>query len=141
MKRPRLPVESAMLETIALIVAVLAAAGLSLTAWHWSDTRADQEAWRNLLSIPSPHSKGFDPAMVADLPEPARRYFTYMIAPGAPLYSAMMLDMRGELGFGDKDEPGYRLPTRVECGNHFGTDDYFPFFKAEIADIRPGDAP
>ncbi len=35
---------------------------------------------------------------------------------------------------------GYRLPTRVEGGNHFGTADYFPFFKAEITDIRfPGE--
>jgi hypothetical protein len=31
---------------------------------------------------------------------------------------------------------GYRLPTRVEGGNHFGTPDYFPFFKAEVSDIR-----
>ena len=31
---------------------------------------------------------------------------------------------------------GYRLPTRVEGGNHFGTPDYFPFFRAEVSDIR-----
>ena len=24
----------------------------------------------------------------------------------------------------------FNVPTRVEGGNHFGTDDYFPFFKA-----------
>lgn len=29
---------------------------------------------------------------------------------------------------------GYRLPTHVEAGNHFGTDDYFPFFVADISD-------
>lgn len=36
---------------------------------------------------------------------------------------------------------GFRLPTRVEAGNHFGTDDYFPFFIADITDVafpRPG---
>jgi hypothetical protein len=27
---------------------------------------------------------------------------------------------------------GYRLPTRVEGGNHFGTTDYFAFFKADV---------
>lgn len=27
---------------------------------------------------------------------------------------------------------GYRVPTRVEGGNHFGTDAYFPFYKARI---------
>ena len=31
---------------------------------------------------------------------------------------------------------GYRLPTRVDGGNFFGTDDYFPFFQAEISDVR-----
>jgi len=31
---------------------------------------------------------------------------------------------------------GYRLPMRVEGGNLIGTDDYFPFYKAEIRTIR-----
>lgn len=31
---------------------------------------------------------------------------------------------------------GYRLPTRVEGGNHFGADAYFPFFKARVTAIR-----
>jgi hypothetical protein len=31
---------------------------------------------------------------------------------------------------------GYMLPTAVEGGNHFGTDRYFPFFKARVSDIR-----
>lgn len=31
---------------------------------------------------------------------------------------------------------GYTLPTSVEGGNHIGTDEYFPFFKAKITDIR-----
>ncbi|MCU4653431.1 hypothetical protein N8I71_11340 [Roseibacterium sp. SDUM158016] len=31
---------------------------------------------------------------------------------------------------------GYRLPFRVEAGNMFGTDAYFPFFLAEVTDIR-----
>jgi hypothetical protein len=31
---------------------------------------------------------------------------------------------------------GYRLPTRVEGGNLFGTPDYFPFFKADVTSIR-----
>lgn len=30
---------------------------------------------------------------------------------------------------------GYRLPTRIEGGNWFGTDDYFPFFKARVTSI------
>jgi hypothetical protein len=31
---------------------------------------------------------------------------------------------------------GYRLPTRVEGGNHIGTSDYFPFFRADVMEIR-----
>jgi hypothetical protein len=30
---------------------------------------------------------------------------------------------------------GYRLPTHVEAGNHFGTDHYFPFFVADVTDV------
>lgn len=30
---------------------------------------------------------------------------------------------------------GYRLPMRVEGGNHIGTADYFPFFKADVTKI------
>jgi len=31
---------------------------------------------------------------------------------------------------------GYRLPFRVEAGNMFGTEDYFPFFLADVTEIR-----
>ena len=30
---------------------------------------------------------------------------------------------------------GYRLPMHVKGGNHFGTADYFPFFKADVTKI------
>ncbi|MDA1300673.1 MAG: hypothetical protein O2868_11410 [Proteobacteria bacterium] len=30
---------------------------------------------------------------------------------------------------------GYHLPTRVEGGNHFGTDHYFPFYKVQVTSI------
>lgn len=31
---------------------------------------------------------------------------------------------------------GYRLQTQVEGGNHIGTDDYFPFYRARVTSIR-----
>lgn len=31
---------------------------------------------------------------------------------------------------------GYRLPTTVIAGNHYGTEDYFPFFKAKVLGVR-----
>jgi len=46
-------------------------------------------------------------------------------------FGAVMSDFR-EVG-------GYRLPFRIEAGNMFGTADYFPFFLADVTDIRfPG---
>ena len=36
---------------------------------------------------------------------------------------------------GFREFGGFRLPTHVEAGNQFGTDDYFPFFVAEVTDI------
>ena len=35
-----------------------------------------------------------------------------------------------------RDFDGYRLPTRVEAGNHFGTEQYFPFYRAKVNNIR-----
>ncbi|MCP5381052.1 MAG: hypothetical protein H6912_01660 [Kordiimonadaceae bacterium] len=34
-----------------------------------------------------------------------------------------------------KNFDGYMLPTSIEAGNNFGTDDYFPFFKVKVLDI------
>jgi hypothetical protein len=35
-----------------------------------------------------------------------------------------------------RDFDGFCLPTRVEAGNFFETDDYFAFFKANVASVR-----
>ena len=41
----------------------------------------------------------------------------------------------GTLG-GFRSFGGYTLPTVVDGGNHFGSDDYFAFFRARVDDIR-----
>ena len=38
----------------------------------------------------------------------------------------------GEIGRFD----GYNLPTRVDGGNHYGTEDYHPFFRARLKSVR-----
>jgi hypothetical protein len=45
----------------------------------------------------------FDPAMLAGLPEIARRYFLHAIAPGTPLSKAVRLRMDGAFLLGDKN--------------------------------------
>lgn len=40
-----------------------------------------------------------------------------------------------------REVAGYRLPFCVEAGNMVGTDDYFPFFLADVTEIRFPGAP
>jgi hypothetical protein len=51
--------------------------------------------------------------MVADLPEPARRFFTFAIAPGTPLATAARIEMRGVLDLGSREAPN-PSPMRAE---------------------------
>jgi hypothetical protein len=50
----------------------------------------------------------FTPEMVAGLPDPARRYFLFAIAPRTPLRTVVELDMVGEIGLGNKERPNYQ---------------------------------
>ena len=34
-----------------------------------------------------------------------------------------------------QDFQGYRLPTHVEAGNHFGTEMYFPFYRVDVTEV------
>jgi hypothetical protein len=43
--------------------------------------------------------------MVADLPEPARRYLTWAIAPGTPLLTVAQFDMTGQFSMGTREAP------------------------------------
>lgn len=37
---------------------------------------------------------------------------------------------------GFREIAGFRLPTHVEAGNYFGTEDYFPFYLADVTNLR-----
>ena len=54
------------------------------------------ELWQR-LRIPAGGDL-FNPASVADLPAPARRYFLHAIAPGTPLARSVVLTMHGHIG-------------------------------------------
>lgn len=68
-------------------------------------------AWR-LLEARATSAGLFDPARLAALPEPARRYFGFVVAPGTPLATAVRLTMGGEMMLGDATRPR-NLPMRA----------------------------
>lgn len=61
-------------------------------------TPARQE-WLRLAATTAEPPR-FDPAMITDLPEPARRWLTHAIAPGTPLWPSVQLFMRGQIRIG-----------------------------------------
>lgn len=89
-------------------------AGLALSAWRRFDHRADRAAANRLRSVQPAQPARFDPAIVADLPEPARRYFLYTIAPDTPLYTVADITMLGRFGMGTKAKPGYLDMTATQ---------------------------
>jgi hypothetical protein len=93
-------------------IALLALLTLALRLWRVGDQRAVEAAWSRLLATAPGTVERFDPAMVEDLPEAARRYFQYTIAPGTPLMPVSEIRMVGEIGLGDRDAPGYQ-PMRA----------------------------
>jgi hypothetical protein len=72
------------------------------------DRRADRAEWQRLAAIQPADPGRFDPELVADLPEPARRYFMFAIQPGTPLLPVAEIDMTGKFSLGTKDDPVYR---------------------------------
>ncbi len=92
-----------------LLLAILLAflvIGLMLFGWRLNDRRIDTQVWGHLRNF-AENEGVYDPVMVKDLPEPARRYFNYTITEGAPLVRVVEIDMHGQLGLGDKAEPNY----------------------------------
>lgn len=91
-----------------MILAILGLCLLLLVALRLWDERADRMEWAHLAAT-QPTSPGvYDPVMVADLPEPAQRYFNFTIAPGTPLLTVAEIDMGGEFSLGTRDNPNYQ---------------------------------
>lgn len=84
---------------ILLLVSALAA-GLAL--WRAADAGADRAEMARLRALQPKEPGRFDPASVEALPEPARRFFRYAIAPGTPLRSVAEIEMRGTFRLGTK---------------------------------------
>lgn len=76
-----------------------------------ADHRADRTEARRLAEFQTSDRGRSDMSLVADLPEPARKYFAFAIAPGTPLYTVAEVSMTGRFALGDKEEPGYMEMT------------------------------
>ena len=74
--------------------------------------RAERDARQRLLVLQPATPAAFDVSMVAALPEPARRFFEFAIAPGTPLHTVAEIAMEGEFSLGNKSEPNY-MPMRA----------------------------
>jgi hypothetical protein len=88
--------------TIAALV-VFGAAVVSHFVYRF-DLLAARSAWTAVVAEEATPAQPFDPAVLSGLPEPARRYLAYSIAPGTPLRTTVELEMRGEFALGDRHE-------------------------------------
>lgn len=93
-----------------LLAAALPVGALMLRAGL--NRRADRLERARLAALQPACPDRFSPEMVATLPEPARRYFTFAILPGTPLWRVAEIEMRGRLGLGDRADPRYQ-PMRA----------------------------
>jgi hypothetical protein len=75
---------------------VLLAVAIVLVALRLRHDRELERVWRSLQVRPPDET--FDPASVAGLPEPARRYLLRAIAPGTPLARSVVVTLVGRIG-------------------------------------------
>lgn len=87
---------------VAGLLLVVAAAILAQIVYQF-DMRSARQAWAALAAREATVPCPFSPEMIADLPEPARRYLSYSIAPGTPIRTTVELNMRGQFALGDKE--------------------------------------
>ena len=92
-----------LLSLLALVAVVL----VGLAALRIFDMRADRREWARLLSFQPAQPALFDEAMIAELPEPAQRFFRFAIAPGTRLFRMAEIDMGGLFSLGTEEAPNY----------------------------------
>ena len=91
-----------------IIVGLILFLLLALLALRLFDDRAERLEWARLSALQPSYPSTFNSSLVADLPEPARRFFNFAIKPGTPLLSVAEIDMGGKFSLGTKDKPNYQ---------------------------------
>lgn len=86
---------------------LLAALLIGLIGVRIMDQREDDATWYEFIANTEQRPARFNETLIADLPEPAQRYFRFTIEPGTPLLTAAQIEMRGQVGLGDKQNPKY----------------------------------
>ncbi len=92
-------------------IAILVPVAAGFLGLRWLDKRNDAALWQQLTKKANEFAGSYDPRTIEGLPEPARRYFEFSIAPGSPIVSAVELDMFGELALGSGDNPKFSPMT------------------------------
>lgn len=102
------------LELLAGLLPLGIAVAGTLQFRRWTSDQAEaRRVWDELLSPSIALPERFDPSLVADLPEAARRFFIFAIQPGTPLSTIAEIRMEGELSLSTKQDPRYR-PMHAE---------------------------
>jgi hypothetical protein len=96
------------MKIVAVILVGLLVSAVVLVVLLLMDRRSDRVEWQRLAALQPASPERFDPELVAGLPEPARRYFGYMIQPGTPVLPVVEIDMRGQFSLGSRDDPRYQ---------------------------------
>jgi hypothetical protein len=91
-----------------LVLTILGLPIIWLVALRLWDERSDRREWVRLADSRPPSPAVYDPAMVAELPEPVQRYFNFVIAPGTLLRTVVEIDMGGEFSLGTREKPNYQ---------------------------------
>ncbi len=95
-----------------IIYIIFALAGVSfvvLLSLRLYDWYADQDEWARLIGLQPISPIKYNPKIVAELPEPAQRFFNFAIAPGTPLLPVAEIDMGGLFSLGTRDNPNYQI--------------------------------
>jgi hypothetical protein len=98
---------------LAVVFGGMLLAILGTQYWRWTDKRRATRAWIDLARPSERAPPGFTPAMVAELPDPARRYFLFAIRSGTRLRNIAEIRMSGEIGLAERGEASY-LPMRAQ---------------------------